>query len=119
MMNDRISIERNISAIFEQKLHLTLPPPGTDLFESGSLDSLSFVELLLQVELEYGIKIPLQDLELENFRSLGKIAAFIGQKLDAENAKSERVAEYVHGAAQSLQLGLEPEHRYIEAKCPA
>jgi methoxymalonate biosynthesis acyl carrier protein len=82
-MIDHTSLERNIGAIFEQKLHLTVPSADTDLFESGSLDSLSFVELLLQVELEYGIRIPLQDLELTHFRSVRKIATFIKQRLDA------------------------------------
>jgi acyl carrier protein len=85
-MIDRTSLEQNIGDIFEQKLHLRVPSADTDLFESGSLDSLSFVELLLQVELEYGIRIPLQDLELSHFRSIGRIAGFIKERLDA-NAK--------------------------------
>jgi methoxymalonate biosynthesis acyl carrier protein len=85
-MIDRTLLERNIADIFEQQLHLTVPSADTDLFESGSLDSLSFVELLLQVELEYGIRIPLQDLELTQFRSIGRIADFIRERLDA-NAK--------------------------------
>jgi methoxymalonate biosynthesis acyl carrier protein len=98
-MIDRTSLEQNISDIFEQKLHLKVPSADIDLFESGSLDSLSFVELLLQVELEYGIRIPLQDLDLAHFRSIGRIAGFIRERLDA-NAKSAR------------------QHGFGESKCP-
>jgi acyl carrier protein len=87
-MIDRTLLERNIADIFEQKLHLTVPSAETDLFASGSFDSLSFVELLLQVELEYGIRIPLQDLELTEFRSIGRIAGFIKQRLDANPRQS-------------------------------
>jgi acyl carrier protein len=87
-MIDRTLLERNIADIFEQKLHLTVPSADTDLFESSGFDSLSFVELLLQVELEYGIRIPLQDLELTEFRSIGRIAGFIKQRLDANSRQS-------------------------------
>jgi acyl carrier protein len=90
-MIDRTSLERNIGDIFGRKLHLTVPSAETDLFESGSLDSLSCIELLLQVELEYGIRIPLQDLELSEFRSIGRIAGFIKQRLDANPRQSALV----------------------------
>jgi acyl carrier protein len=90
-MIDRTSLERNISDIFEQQLHLRVPSADTDLFESGSLDSLSCVELLLQVEVEYGIRIPLQDLELSQFRSIGRIAGFIKRRLDADPRQSALV----------------------------
>jgi acyl carrier protein len=90
-MIDRTLLEQNIGDIFEQKLHLKVPSADTDLFDSGSLDSLSFVELLLQVELEYGIRIPLQDLELSEFRSIRRIAGFIKQRLDANPRQSAMV----------------------------
>lgn len=101
MMTDRSSVEEKIGGIFEQRLNLTVPSSSVDLFESGGLDSLSFVELLLQLELEYGLKIPLQDIELADFRSIERIADFIKQRLDARNARPE------------------PQYTLSEVKCPA
>ncbi len=66
-----------ILELFLEKLHLEIASIDTDLFETGLLDSLSFVELLLNLEQEFGIKISLEHLELENFRSVSRIAQFI------------------------------------------
>jgi acyl carrier protein len=60
--------------------------PSTDLLESGLLDSMSFVELLLQLEQRFGYTPHLVDLDLEHFRSINRIAelvsapATVGQK---------------------------------------
>jgi methoxymalonate biosynthesis acyl carrier protein len=107
-MHDHAVLERRIGEIFERELNLPALSPATDLFESGCLDSLSFVELWLQLELAFGLRIPLQDLELAEFRSIGRIAAFVGGRLAA--------AERAFGEPQR------PSQRgclYREAQCPA
>ena len=86
-MTDLMSLQRNIIGIFEEKLNLIVPSPADDLFASGSLDSLLFAELLFQLEVEYGIRIPLEELELENFQSVERIAAFVAQRLDRRDAR--------------------------------
>jgi acyl carrier protein len=91
-MIDQASLQQRIGKVFEEKLNLAVPSVDTDLFDSGGLDSLSFVELLLQLELEYGIKIPLADLELDNFRSIGKIAGFVAQRLDGNGVPAQAPA---------------------------
>jgi acyl carrier protein len=48
-----------------------------DLFDSGLLDSMTFVELLARLEDEFGITFRLQDLELDSFRSVRAIAAWL------------------------------------------
>ena len=76
-MADATTLERRISEIFRDRLNLSVPSTDTDLLETGVLDSLSFVELLLQLESEFALTISLADLELDNFRSIARIAAFI------------------------------------------
>lgn len=121
-MHDRVAVERKIREIFERKLDLTLPSAATDLFESGSLDSLSFVELLLQIELAYGLRIPLQDLDLEHFRSIGRLAGFVHGMLK-ERAAPEQRRERLFGepqiASRDPQPELETGYLYMETKCPA
>ena len=64
-------------ASFPDALHLDPPPIELDLFDSGVLDSLAFVELLLRLEQDFGVSVSVDDLELENFRTIERIAAFV------------------------------------------
>lgn len=66
-----------IARIFTAALHVDVPSPDTDLFETGVLDSLAFVELLLQLEREFGVTVAAEDLEAENFKSLDRIRGFV------------------------------------------
>lgn len=66
-----------IDHIFADVLHLDVPAADVDLFESGVLDSLAFVELLLQLEREFGVTVSLDELEVDNFRSIQRIAEFV------------------------------------------
>lgn len=67
-----------IAKLFVEKLNIEVASPDADLMESGVLDSLTLVELLAALEQEMGIKISLETLDLENFRSVARIAEFLG-----------------------------------------
>jgi len=66
-----------ITRLFEERLNLEIPSPETDLFETGALDSMAFVELLAQIESEFGVQVALGDIEMDNFRSIEKIVGFV------------------------------------------
>jgi D-alanine--poly(phosphoribitol) ligase subunit 2 len=70
-------LRERIVTLFSVALHLEVPSLDTDLFESGMLDSLAFVELLLQLEREFGVTTSVADLEVENFSSIARIADFV------------------------------------------
>lgn len=72
-----MSICDRVTKLFSEKMHLDIPSVDADLFASGALDSLAFVELLLHLEQEFGIRVPLEELELDYFRSISRIAEFI------------------------------------------
>ena len=76
-MSDVNTLRERIAAIFADALHLDVPACDTDLFDTGVLDSLAFVELLLQLERQFGVTTSVDDLELENFRSIVTIADFV------------------------------------------
>ena len=76
-MTDTAVLENEISRLFTETLHLEVPSPETDLFEAGLVDSLSFVELLTQLEQRFGLKVGLEDLELDHFRTIARIAAYV------------------------------------------
>ena len=71
------TLPERIAAIFSDALHLEIESFETDLFDSGVLDSMAFVELLLHLEREFGLTTSVDDLAAENFRSITCIADFI------------------------------------------
>ena len=73
------TLHADIVDLFEAGLGLSVPSAEADLFETGVLDSMSFVELLLQIETVFGLALNLRDVEFENFRSIDRIADFIAR----------------------------------------
>jgi len=76
-MSDINTLRERIAGVFTSALHLEVPSFDTDLFDTGVLDSLAFVELLLQLEREFGVTTSVDDLEAENFPSLTTIADYV------------------------------------------
>ena len=77
-MNQRHQLMATVLEVFH-RIGRDVPSGDVDLFESGVLDSIGFVELLAALEQEFGFVFQLEDLEIDNFRSVRTIAAFIGE----------------------------------------
>ncbi len=75
-MSDQAIVSR-IQRIFEEVLSISSPAPQTDIIEAQLLDSLTLVTLLFEVEQEFGLQIPLESLEIDDFRSIERIARFV------------------------------------------
>ena len=54
-------------------------PPGfdVDLIETGLIDSLALVTLIAELELEYDIQFPLESFDVEDFRTLERMAGVV------------------------------------------
>jgi methoxymalonate biosynthesis acyl carrier protein len=76
-MGDLAAVEMRLARLFWERLQVEVPARDTDLFEAGVLDSLVFVDLVLHVEQTFGVRVSPDDLEVENFRSIERIARFI------------------------------------------
>jgi acyl carrier protein len=74
------SLRDRIAGVFSQKLHIEVPSMETDLMETGILDSLTLVELLFHIEQELGLKISLEMLDLDHFRSIARIADYLASR---------------------------------------
>ena len=66
-----------IRSIFRDSLAVEVPDVTTDVIETGLLDSLALVTLLFELEQEFEITIPLDDLDLESLRTVERIVAFV------------------------------------------
>ncbi len=51
-----------------------------NLFESGLVNSLFAVQLMTFIEKTFGIEVGMEDLDIENFKSLNAAAAFVQRK---------------------------------------
>ncbi len=77
-----------IRELFVEALNIEVPSAETDLIESGLLDSLALVELLFEIERRFEVDLSLDELEIENFRTVDRISQFITsqRKLDSSSA---------------------------------
>lgn len=71
--------QERIHRIFRERIAVEVPSADTDLFASGLVDSLAFVELLVGIEEELGTRIALDELDLEDLRSIAKIARLVSR----------------------------------------
>jgi acyl carrier protein len=85
-MPDANRLHDRIAGLFAGALKIEVPAVHTDLFELGVLDSLAFVELLLHLEREFGITASIDDLTVENFRTIAHIAAFVQTRADGSDS---------------------------------
>ena len=70
-----------VATVFADALKIDVPSHDTDLLATGLLDSLGFVDLLLELERRFGLRVAMETIEPDNFRSVANIAQFIaGQR---------------------------------------
>jgi acyl carrier protein len=69
-------VESSVHRIFRESLELDVDV-DTDVIAGGMLDSLAFVQLLLALEEEFGVKVDLSDLELDDFSSVARVAHLV------------------------------------------
>lgn len=53
----------------------------TDLIESGAVDSVGVVSLLVEIEQRFGISLPIDELTIDDIRSIGAIGETIARAL--------------------------------------
>lgn len=80
-MTDTSRVRERVASLFSGAMNLDVPSVDTDLFDTGVLDSLAFVELLLELEREFGVTTSVEDLEVENFKSIARIADFVMKRV--------------------------------------
>lgn len=77
---DGREVVNRIARLFPEQLEVEAPAPDTDLFETGVLDSLRFVDLLAALEEAFGVRVSIEELEIDDFRTLSRIADFVAAK---------------------------------------
>ncbi len=78
--NDPKQVKETVRAFINSAINIEALADEENLFESGIVNSLFAVQLMTFVERQYGIEIGMDDLDIENFKSISATAAFIARK---------------------------------------
>jgi acyl carrier protein len=70
-------VAQELASLFPEALGIDPPGKDVDLIEGGVIDSLALVELLFAIERRFGIEIPPDRLEVERFRTIGRLADLV------------------------------------------
>ena len=81
-MQTNTDLTTTICRLFADHLAIEVPSTETDLIEIGLLDSLAMVDLLVQLEREFGFTVVMDELDVEDFRSVERIAAYVARCRD-------------------------------------
>jgi acyl carrier protein len=84
-----VEIVERIEGIFSDTLSIDPPAPDVDIIEAALLDSLGLVTLLFEVEQELGVQMPLESLEVDDFRSVQRIAQLVARMQGSEQGEND------------------------------
>ncbi len=73
-------LTRDIHALLSNQLSIRIDSVDADLFDKGILDSMTLVQLILGLEREYGLELPMHELEIECFSTVTRIAELVASR---------------------------------------
>jgi acyl carrier protein len=73
--------ERILAIVRKASNNTTLPGPDESLFDSGFLESFALLDLVSDLESEFGIKIPESDLRPRKFETIARIQSYIESRM--------------------------------------
>ncbi len=76
-------ITKRVQAVL-QKLDFNVDDVTMDFIETYQIDSITFIEMILEIEEEFSILVPDESLIMENVNTVEKIAALVEKVLKDE-----------------------------------
>lgn len=73
------ALEQQIIDIFRDRFETPLASHEVDLLEAGLVDSVKIVELVLELEQRFGVQLPFEELEIDDFRTVPRLAERIAR----------------------------------------
>jgi acyl carrier protein len=73
------ALEQQIIDIFRDRFETPLASHEVDLLEAGLVDSVKIVELVLALEQRFGVQLPFEELEIDDFRTVPRLAERIAR----------------------------------------
>jgi acyl carrier protein len=73
-------VKESVKRFILNSINITHLGDDDDLFESGIVNSLFAVQLMTFIEKTFAIEVGMDDLDIENFKSLNAATAFVVRK---------------------------------------
>jgi acyl carrier protein len=70
-------LEQQIAGLVRDVLQIEVTSSDDDLIAGGMLDSLGVVTLIAELEVDLGYELLLDEFDIESFRTVRRIAAFV------------------------------------------
>ena len=77
MPSSDTGLSDRLRRLFLESLSIEVPSVDTDIIQTGLLDSLGLVELLFQIEREFQLRLSLDEIDIDQFRTLRSIGEFL------------------------------------------
>ncbi len=72
-----VELTEELVTVLSKELQIRIESTTCDLFADGTLDSLGLVDLWFLMEQRWGVRVEIDQMELDNFRTVERIAEFI------------------------------------------
>ena len=109
--NDQSQVKETVRNFINNAINIEALGDDDNLFESGIVNSLFAVQLMTFVERKFGVEIGMDDLEVENFKSINATAAFVARK-----SRQPEMGPVDHSAADAATKAGEEFHHAKSAK---
>jgi D-alanine--poly(phosphoribitol) ligase subunit 2 len=73
----RPELRAQVAEVVSERAGIDVPDTSTDLLEAGLIDSLALVTLIVALEETFGVQLPLDDFDVDRFRSVDAMADFL------------------------------------------
>lgn len=74
-------LQRQVVDVFAARFATEPADLAGDLLDSGLVDSVRLVELVLELEQRFGISLPFDALDIDDFRTVDRIAALVARTM--------------------------------------
>ena len=78
-MEELERLRTGIFEIFVERFDTRLASGEVDLLEARLVDSVKLVDLVLEIEQRFGVVLPFEELEIEDFRTVSRLAERIAR----------------------------------------
>ena len=82
-------VKEAVKAFILSSINIAHLGDDDNLFETGVVNSLFAVQLMTFIEKTFAIEVAMEDLDIENFKSLSAAAAFVGRKNGCHAASAD------------------------------
>ena len=79
---DEKGIKETVKRFISSSINIPNLDDDDNLFESGIVNSLFAVQLMTFIERTFGVELGTDDLDIENFKSLNAMTAFVLKKMN-------------------------------------